>query len=156
MTAPHDRTTIRLVLDIAAPPESVFSAITTVDGLAAWWTTQVRAEEATLECTFRGAFSPRMQVAECVSPTRVRWEGRGGHDAWGATDISFTLAPMDGGTRVRFEQHVGNDRSDDAVAGSTFNWAYYLDSLRLLCETGRGKPYPAGMAGARVGADTRG
>lgn len=40
------------------------------------------------------------------------------------------------------------------VASANFNWGYYLDSLRLLCETGHGKPYQSGAPGARVGATT--
>jgi len=47
---------------------------------------------------------------------------------------------------------LGRDLSDDAVASANFNWGYYLDSLRLLCETGSGKPFQVGNARARVSA----
>ncbi len=39
---------------------------------------------------------------------------------------------------------------------ANFNWGYYLDSLRLLCETGCGKPFRSGATGARVGASNIG
>ena len=33
--------------------------------------------------------------------------------------------------------------SDDAYGTYNFNWGYYLESLRLLGETGTGKPFQA-------------
>jgi hypothetical protein len=53
---------------------------------------------------------------------------------------------------VHFWHQMGADRTDDAVASANFTWGHYLDSLRLFCETGQGKPYPSGVPGARVGA----
>jgi hypothetical protein len=32
------------------------------------------------------------------------------------------------------------------TASTTFNWGYYLESLRLYCITGQGKPFPAALA----------
>ncbi|HET7091926.1 MAG TPA: SRPBCC domain-containing protein, partial [Thermomicrobiales bacterium] len=142
---------------IAAPRERVFQALTTPDGLAGWWTTQVRGEAAavgdTIAFAFRGPFNPRMRIAALDPPAGVAWEGVGGHAAWGETAIRFALDATDGGTIVRFWHELGSGRGDDALAAANFNWGYYLDSLRLLCETGRGKPYRPGVAGARVGAD---
>lgn len=33
--------------------------------------------------------------------------------------------------------------SDDGYGVYNFNWGYYLESLRLLCATGSGKPFEA-------------
>jgi uncharacterized protein YndB with AHSA1/START domain len=147
--------TMHHVLEIVAPPEHVFHALTTTEGLASWWTTQVNGDAATVGAqvtfTFRGAFNPRMRITAIGRPERVEWEGVGGHDAWGATAIRFALAPTASGTLVRFWHDLGND-GDDHYGGANFIWGYYLDSLRLLCETGTGKPFPVEVAGARVGA----
>jgi uncharacterized protein YndB with AHSA1/START domain len=149
--------TIHHVFEIAAPRETVFRALTTADGLAGWWTTHVRMDEAavgaSITFTFRGAFNPRMRITAIDPPAHVDWEGVGGHAAWGThTAIRFELEATSGGTMVRFWHQVGHELSDEAIAAANFNWGYYLDSLRLLCETGRGKPFQAGIAGARVGA----
>jgi len=34
--------------------------------------------------------------------------------------------------------------ADDYYGVYNFNWGYYLESLRLLCVTGTGKPFQAG------------
>ena len=149
---------VRHVFDIQAPPESVFPAITSVEGLSAWWTTDVRADDAEIgslfRFTFRGAFAPELRITEFDPPTLVAWEGVRGHDAWGATTIRFRLDRTDTGTLVDFWHRMGPERSEEAVASANFVWGHYLDSLRLLCETGHGKPYRPGAAGARVGAST--
>jgi uncharacterized protein YndB with AHSA1/START domain len=145
------------LFEIRAPCETVFDALTTTEGLAGWWTTGARAEGvavgADLAFTFGGPFNPRLRVVALDRPALVGWEGVGGHAAWGATTaIRFDLEATDAGTVVRFRHDLGRDASADAVASANFNWGYYLDSLRLLCETGRGKPFRVGAAGARVGA----
>jgi uncharacterized protein YndB with AHSA1/START domain len=147
---------IHHVFDIKAPPELVFGSITTADGLSAWWTTKVQADNAELGSvflfTFRGPFNPQLRITEIESPSRLTWEGVSGHDAWGTTTLRFQLDRIDGGTMVSFWHQMGADRPDDAVASANFNWGYYLDSLRFHCETGQGKPYQSGAPGARVGA----
>jgi hypothetical protein len=45
--------------------------------------------------------------------------------------------------RLRFTQGYGVELDDDAYGIYNFNWGYYLESLRLLCGTGTGKPYRA-------------
>lgn len=122
--------------------EMVFNALTTTEGLSGWWTTGATAEDAAvganLVFTFGGPFNPHMRVVELDRPAHVGWEGVGGHEAWGATTtIRFDLDATSDGTMVRFWHQVGRELSDDAVATANFNWGYYLDSLRLLCEFGR-------------------
>jgi uncharacterized protein YndB with AHSA1/START domain len=149
---------IHHVFDIQAPPETVFRSITTAAGLSSWWTTEVQGDSAEVGSqflfTFRGPFNPQLLITEIESPSRVTWQGVSGHDAWGETTIRFQMDRIDNATLVRFWHQMGPDRTDDAVASANFNWGYYLDSLRLLCETGRGKPYQAGSSRARVGAST--
>ena len=151
------RNTIHHLFEIAAPRETVFRSLTTAEGLSAWWTTVVKAEKATvgasIDVTFRGAFNPHMQIIEFDPPTHVGWKGIRGHAAWGETTIRFTLDTTSGGTLVHFWHQLGRERSEDAVASANFTWGYYLDSLRLLCETGSGKPFHVGNDRARVGAN---
>jgi uncharacterized protein YndB with AHSA1/START domain len=151
---------IHHVFDVQAPAEMVFTAVTTVDGLSRWWTTSVQADGAQpgsrFQFAFRGAFNPQLRITEIESPSLVAWEGIDGHDAWGPTSLRFEFAPINEGTEVRFWHQMGADRAGDSVARANFNWGYYLDSLRLLCETGFGKPFQSGNHGARVGATMAG
>ena len=146
------------VFDIQAPPETVFCSLTTADGLSAWWTTKVQGDSAArgslFQFMFRGPFNPQPRIIEIDSPILVVWKGVSGHDAWGATTIRFQLDSVDDSTIVHFWHQMGPDVSEDGFASANFNWGYYLDSLRLLCETGQGKPYRSGSPDARVGAST--
>ena len=44
-------------------------------------------------------------------------------------------------TRLRFWQEYAVELDDDAYGVYNFNWGYYLESLRLLCVEGTGKPF---------------
>jgi hypothetical protein len=48
--------------------------------------------------------------------------------------------------RLRFWQEYAVELADDYYGVYNFNWGYYLESLRLLCVTGTGKPFQAGSA----------
>jgi len=152
-----DPSIVEVALRLTAPRETVFRALTTADGLAGWWTTHVRMDVAAVGAriafTFRGAFNPQMRSTEINPSTHVGWEGVEGHAVWRThTANRFELEVTSGGTLVRFWHQVGRELSDDTVATATFKWGYYLDSLRLLCAMGHGKPFRAGTAGSRVGA----
>ena len=57
------KTIIHVVLMHAAPPQ-VYDALTTVEGLRQWWTTQVAVDAGAggvIRFTFQGDFHPRMQ-----------------------------------------------------------------------------------------------
>jgi hypothetical protein len=73
---------------------------------------------------------------------QLEWKCIGGHDPWSDNTFRFQLAPLDDGrTRLRFWQDYARELSDDAFGVYNFNWGYYLESLRLLCTTGAGKPF---------------
>jgi len=149
--------TIHHMREIVAPSETVFSALTTPEGLSAWWSTRVRADEAALgallDVTF-GGFTPHLRITEFDPSTRLGWEGVGGHEAWGKnTTIHFDLETTSGGTRVHLSHQLGREVDDEAVVSATLRWSHYLDSLRLLCETGSGKPFQGGPTAERAIVD---
>jgi hypothetical protein len=95
-------------------------------------------DRSELLSTFRRPFNPQLLITEIETPSLVVWEGVSGHDAWGTTTIRFQRDRIDDGIVVRFSHQMGPDHlSDDSVASANFNWGYYLESLRLLCETGQ-------------------
>jgi uncharacterized protein YndB with AHSA1/START domain len=136
--------TIHHVFDIAAPPAEVFGALSTGEGLASWWTSEVQADttaSGSVRFTFSDDFNPQMRIEELSAPGKVRWTCVGGHDPWLDNRFEFELEATEAGTRLRFWQHYARELSDDAYGVYNFNWGYYLESLRLRCETGIGKPY---------------
>jgi uncharacterized protein YndB with AHSA1/START domain len=138
--------TIHHVFDTSVPREKVFTALTTREGLAGWWTPNVKAETAVgglVEFTFAGDFNPVMRITVLEPPALLGWECTSGHEPWAENNFRFELHDHDGGTRVRFWQEYARELSDDAYGIYNFNWGYYLESLRLLGETGTGKPYQA-------------
>ena len=74
----------------------------------------------------------------------ARRSPRSGHEPWKDNTFRFELFRLDDGrTRLRFWQHYAVELEDDYYGIYNFNWGYYLESLRLLCTTGTGKPFPA-------------
>jgi uncharacterized protein YndB with AHSA1/START domain len=141
--------TIHHVLDIDAGPEPVWSALTEPGRMAGWWSTKLTtppaAVGARVEWTFAGDFNPVMEITGLTTGKELTWRCVSGHEPWQDGTFRFELAPLDDGrTRLRFWQEYAVELADDYYGVYNFNWGYYLESLRLLCTTGTGKPFPAG------------
>ncbi|HXW39082.1 MAG TPA: SRPBCC domain-containing protein [Acidimicrobiales bacterium] len=137
---------IHHVLDVDARPEKVWQAVTGADGLAGWWSTRLEADPpavgGTVRFTFAGDFNPVMQIVEIDPPRRLRWRCVEGHANWKDNTFTFEMVPLDDNRcRLRFTQDYAVELSDDDYGVYNFNWGYYLESLRLLCVTGVGKPF---------------
>jgi hypothetical protein len=91
--------------------------------------------------TFDGDFNPEMEITKMKPPEVVEWRCAGGHEPWTGSTFRFALTDLDGRTRLRFRQHYAHELEDDYFGIYNFNWGYYLESLRLYCITGQGKPF---------------
>jgi len=135
---------IHHVFSVAASPAHVYEALTKTETLAGWWTTVVEGGTDAgdvIDFTFGGDFDTKMRITALEPGSRVVWELAEGHPNWEGSTFEFSLARSEAGTTVRFWQHYGRKLSDDDFGIYNYNWAYYLESLRLLCETGKGKPF---------------
>ncbi|GEM_PF-1460268 len=140
--------TIHHVVDIDAGTESVWSALTEPDQMAGWWSTKLRtppaAVGAQVEWTFAGDFNPVMEIITLDQGRELGWRCVSGHDPWQDSIFRFELAALDDRrTKLCFWQDYAVELADDYYGVYNFNWGYYLESLRLLCATGTGKPFPA-------------
>ncbi|NIP57086.1 MAG: hypothetical protein GWM92_03060 [Gemmatimonadetes bacterium] len=54
-----------------------------------------------------------------------------------------TVEAADAGSVLTFTQVYARELGDEAYGRYNFNWGYYLESVRRLVETGRGRPYNA-------------
>lgn len=100
---------------IHAPPERVFEAITTGDGLAAWWTSRSSGEPvegAVYELWFGPEYDWRGHVLECVPNAEIEWRIEAGDGDWNGTRVGFRLSGQDAATQVRFH-HLGWPAADE-------------------------------------------
>ena len=132
-------------LEIDAPIGSVERALTTQESLSSWWTTGVAVDGDRISFTFEDGFNPVMRVDRRAPGQLVAWVPETGADPWMGSTIRFEIGERNGKTAILFRHRYGQDLPDEVFGIFNYNWAYYLDSLRLLCETGQGKPFqPAG------------
>jgi uncharacterized protein YndB with AHSA1/START domain len=135
---------IKHLFHINAPREQVYESLTTVDGLAKWWTVETTGnagEGGTIQFRFGGQ-GPDMKVASLTPNEAVNWEciGLESPQSWVGNTVSFLLDDNDGKTRVHFS-HEGWQEVDDFYANCNFSWARYLESLRQYCQTGNGEGF---------------
>ncbi len=140
--------TIHHVFDVDAETRKVWEALTHAEGLAGWWGTGVNAPPppaavgAQIRFTFADDFNPVMQITALDDERALDWRCVSGHEPWQDNTFQFRLSPLsDDRTRVRFWQHYALELEDDYYGIYNYNWGYYLESLRLLCTTGTGRPY---------------
>ena len=137
---------------IKAPAAKVYAALSTIDGLAGWWTratTGTSKVGGTIAFRFHtptgdeiGGFD--MDVLELAPEQKVRWRVKAGPAEWVGTDIEFTLSRQDDYTIVMFGHRNWREEVEFMAHCST-KWATFLLSLRDLVESGKGQPAPADL-----------
>jgi uncharacterized protein YndB with AHSA1/START domain len=152
---------------IAAPAEKVFDALTTQAGLSAWWTPHVETNahiQSVAKFTFGGGYFKEMKIVALSAPEHVEWRCVAGADEWIDTTISFKIEAGRIDTilvdhpELRDQLEQGGIQNDTTIltlhhdnwaaytpmfAECNYTWAWFLGSLKLYCETGKGKPWPA-------------
>lgn len=135
---------IRHRLRIGAPANKVYDAITTQEGLAGWWCRDTTAKPET-GTVARFVFSPdyfkEMAITELQPLRLIRWTCTKGYEEWIGTRIAFELQP-DGDTTVLSFHHEGWTDYTPMYMACNYHWALFMRSLKLLCETGKGRPDP--------------
>jgi hypothetical protein len=116
--------------------------------MASWWSTKVDAPDASVgtlvRWTFAGDFNPVMEILEVEESQNLVWRCADGHVPWQDSTFRFQIEATGANrTRLRFWQDYAVELADDYYATYNFNWGYYLESLRLLCSTGTGRPFRA-------------
>jgi uncharacterized protein YndB with AHSA1/START domain len=150
---------MELSVDIDAPLEAVWKAITEADGVKSWF-----APEASLTKPGVGgelSFSWTPEIA--ASTTIAAWEPLR-HLRWAHDDmmgpgtrffVDYYLSTENGKTRVRFVQSAFGESEgwDDLFAGTEVGWTYFLYNLRLYVEKHLGRArrmisarFPASMS----------
>ncbi|MEU3340845.1 SRPBCC family protein [Streptomyces sp. NPDC002144] len=130
-------------IGVTSSPDEVYAALTTVDGLANWWTQDTEGDPET-GGVVRFRFEPGgfdIKVLEARPRELVRWEVVDGPEEWVGTHIHFDLKQEDDYTIVLF-RHEGWREPVEFMYHCSTKWATFLMSLKKLVETGKGDPAP--------------
>jgi len=133
---------------IKASLDQIYKALTTREGLAAWWTNDTRGESkigGVLQFKFRaggveiGGFD--MKVLQLEPAGRVQWQVLDGPEEWIGTRIHWEFKQEGDYTIVLFK-HEGWKQAVESMHHCSTKWGTFLMSLKSLVETGKGAPSP--------------
>ncbi len=128
--------------------DNVYQALTTREGLAAWWTNDTQGESnvgGVLQFRFGadgvelGGFE--MKVLELYPGRRVLWQVVGGPEEWIGTKVSWDLK-QEGEYSILLFKHQDWKEAVEFMHHCSTKWAVFLMSLKSLVETGKGAPNP--------------
>jgi uncharacterized protein YndB with AHSA1/START domain len=140
-------------VDIKTTPDHLYETITTQKGLAGWWTPQVKAEPMVgaindfhfMETTLR------FRVDRLEPARHVAWSSVLVPSDWEETHVLFDITPGNTTVNLRFS-HTGFASLGGSFGVTSYSWAQYLRSIKLLLETGEGEPF--GSKGSRLAGTT--
>src|SRR5438046_1212054 len=86
-------------VNVKATPEQIYEAVSTMKGLAAFWTSQSQAEPTVGSiATFGfGGPSQRMRVDELKPGKRVKWTALADFPNWDGTTVTWDISPAENG-----------------------------------------------------------
>ncbi len=136
-------------IGIKSSASKVYKALSTIQGLAGWWTTDtIGTSKVGGEIVFRfyaadGRIMGEMgmKVSKLTPNKLVTWRVKSGPPEWIGTDIMFNLTQA-GDTTIVIFGHKKWKKPGEFMAHCSIKWATFLLSLRALVETGKGKPAP--------------
>jgi uncharacterized protein YndB with AHSA1/START domain len=129
-------------LTIKTTADKIFHALTNEEGLKGWWAkdTTAKPEVGFVNVfTFGSKYRNEMKVTKIVPNKKVEWQCINSVEEWVNTTLSFDLEEKDGKTILRF-RHSSWAAATDFFAHCSYDWAIFMRSLKLLCETGTGTP----------------
>ncbi len=133
---------------IKSSPDAVYRALTTRDGLAAWWTDRTEGDGPVGGLfQFRFVDGDRdiggfdIKVLELQPDRQVLWQVVGGPDEWIGTRISWDIR-QEGEYAIVMFRHQDWREPVEFMHHCSTKWAIFLMSLKALVETGKGQPNP--------------
>jgi uncharacterized protein YndB with AHSA1/START domain len=127
-----------------ASVEDAYAALTTIDGLAAWWTEDTVGDSSpggVVKFRFGELGGFDILVLKAEPHERVLWEVVGGPDEWLGTQVEFELS-QEGEYAVVMFRHLGWREPVPFMHHCSTKWATFLMSLKDVLETGKGQPSP--------------
>ncbi|HEX9784193.1 MAG TPA: SRPBCC domain-containing protein [Opitutaceae bacterium] len=136
-------------IGIKAPLAKVYAAVSTVEGVAGWWTRATTGQSqpgGNIQVRFLSPAGVEIGsmtfVLQKLNPDKeVHWRFTAGPAEWIGTDVTFSLS-RDGDYTIILFGHRNWREAVEFTAHCSMKWATFLLSLRQLVETGKGKPSP--------------
>jgi len=141
-------------IDIKTTPERLYEALSTRKGIAGWWTPDVKAEPTVgslNELSFMGT-TLKFRVDRLEPARHVAWSSVDVPPQWENTQVLFDITPEDDMVNLKFK-HAGFASLDGDFGITSYSWAQYVRSIKLLLEDGEGEPF--GSKGSRLAGTTR-
>jgi uncharacterized protein YndB with AHSA1/START domain len=130
---------IERTIEIAHPPAKVWAALTTAEGLGAWFGNQATIDlrpGGAAQMTWNEGYRAAMRVERIEEPTvfGFTWNIYGlPEDDLRRTYVEFTLEPVGAGTRLTVVEsgfaQLPDDEHQKAYGGNTDGWASELAEL---------------------------
>lgn len=129
---------------INTPPEVLYEALTTENGIGSWWD-KPKAVKSDAGVVLE--FNPgaehgllRMKVLDSVQGKQVEWECISAHpknspaSAWTGTRIIFEISKKETVAILNF-RHVGWDENSEYFGFCNYQWGVALQKLKHACES---------------------
>jgi uncharacterized protein YndB with AHSA1/START domain len=134
--------TISHKIQIDAPADRVFTALSTEDGLKGWYTSHIEGDvsegkEATFRFTGRRPF--RWRFAQITPTSHVRWECVEGPGAAAGTTVTYRLTDTGDGTIIECD-HEGWPEGHEAFTTCNTLWGILMGQLKQYAETSTPAP----------------
>ena len=134
---------------IKAPIEKVYEALSTITGIAGWWTQHTSGTSEPGETIVVRFLTPagdekgsmHMEVKAMQPNKMVAWKFTDGPAEGIDTNATFDLHVEDDYTIVLFG-HRNWREAVEFTSHCSMKWAIFLLSLKEFVETGKGKPSP--------------
>ena len=146
MTEKKPVRTLELQVDIDAPIEAAWKAITEGPGIANWFAPIAEVSAPGAGATVKAGWSDEMMMTNTVDAweplKHVRWLDESGWMGPGtALALDYYLSTENGKTRVRLVQSAfgASEGWDDLFDGIKTGWAYFLQNLRIYIEKHLGR-----------------
>ena len=139
------QTGISKTVETHVPPDVLYRAVSTADGLRGWWSDELTNEGGTggiLTLHYRGGPITRVRFAGGEAPLRAEWDviEHRPLSEWNGTKLVFTIERLGRSiSKLRF-RHIGLDSGCECYGMCNRGWSYYMESLRDFVESGKGKP----------------
>jgi hypothetical protein len=136
-------------IGIKAPIAKVYTALSSVEGVANWWTRDATGKSrvgGTIQVRFLNNDSDELgtmsiEVAALEPDRQIHWRFQSGPAEWIGTDVTFDLKQEGEYTIVVFS-HSHWREAVEFTAHCSMKWATFLLSLKQFLEIGHGKPSP--------------
>jgi uncharacterized protein YndB with AHSA1/START domain len=140
---PHPVDILHKVGIKSSSPDDVYEALTTIEGLSGWWTSDTQGDSkvgGVIQFRF-GAGGIDVKVLELHPAKSVLWQVVDGPEEWIGTKVSWELKQQGDWTIVLFK-HLGWKEPVEFMHHCSTKWGVFLLSLKSLLETGKGAPAP--------------